>query len=160
MRLQAVVDGHVLVKQKQPNTYTRHGISNFSWDIDMPRALSARVKRRLGALDCAQVVEGLTDTEGRGSGLVLLCDMWSSKLSIFDPASYESSQAGGTATRLHGRGRTRPMCRMYTTHSEPTAVCDREPWMDGISRARPGSASNLEPRIRSSTQNRLYSNTR
>lgn len=44
MRLQTV-DG-MFREQKQPNTYTRHGILKFSWDSTVPRALSAWMTRR------------------------------------------------------------------------------------------------------------------
>lgn len=42
------------------------------------------------------VLLGMRRWKGRGCGLDLLCDMWSSQLSIFGPASYERKSWGMT----------------------------------------------------------------
>lgn len=63
----------------------------------LPRALSAGMGEKTKqprALTWPRLYEHAPLGSGRGCGLDLLCDMWSSELSIFGPASYERKSWG------------------------------------------------------------------
>lgn len=83
------------LEQKHPNRYTRPGIADSRCVPSYLGLFRREWEKKLTATGFDMfVLLSMRRWKGRGRGLDLLCDMWSTQLSIFGPASYERKSWG------------------------------------------------------------------